>query len=153
MSELNESIASSRTAEDGATVTLEYTGTIHDGRIFDKATPENPFVFTMGAHQAMPAFEAKIRGMRRGDSKTFTISPEDAYGIRHEELVVTVSRDSFPPDERIEVGKRARVADADGNECVAKVIEITDTSIKLDSNHPLAGHQLTYNDVTLTVIS
>ncbi len=140
-------------AVDGATVTLEYTGTILDGRVFDKATPENPFIFTLGAGQAMPAFEAQIQGMRRGEVRSFSIPPEDAYGIRHEELVLTVSRESFPPDERIEVGKRARVADADGNDCVMKVMEVTDSAIKLDGNHPLAGQLLTYNNVTLTAIS
>jgi FKBP-type peptidyl-prolyl cis-trans isomerase 2 len=140
-------------AIDGATVTLEYTGTICDGRIFDKATPENPFCFTLGADQAMPAFEAEIRGMRLGESRSFSIPPQEAYGVRHEELVITVSRESFPPDERIEVGKRARVADADGNDCVMKVVEVTESAIKLDGNHPLAGELLTYNNVTLTAIS
>ncbi len=150
MSEVSNATDSSRRAKSGDTVTLEYTGTLSDGRVFDKATPENPFVFTMGASQAMPAFESWIVGMHVGETKSFAIQPKDAYGIWHNELVITVPRDSFPPDNRIDVGKRAKVVDAEGNECVAKVIEITDASIKLDSNHPLAGFILNYNDVILT---
>ncbi len=137
-------------ADDGVTVTLEYTGTLLDGRVFDRATPENPFVFTVGAHQVMPAFEAAVRGMKVGESRTFTIAPEEAYGLRHEELVITVPRESFPPEARIEAGKRAKGADADGNECKMIVLEVTETGIKLDGNHPLAGQTLHYNDVTLT---
>jgi peptidylprolyl isomerase len=152
MSEMNSTAGSSRTAEQGNRVTLEYTGTLPDGRVFDKATPENPFAFIVGAGEAMPAFEAAVQGMQVGETRTFVIQPREAYGIWHEEMLITVPRESFPPDERIEVGKRAKVVDADGNECVTKVIEITDSHIKLDGNHPLAGYALCYNDVRLTAI-
>jgi peptidylprolyl isomerase len=140
-------------ADDGVTVTLEYTGILLDGRVFDKATPDNPFVFPVGAGQVMPAFQSAVRGMVVGETRTFAIRPEEAYGLHHEELVITVPRESFPPDERIEAGKRARVADADGNECKMIVLEVTDTGIKLDGNHPLAGQTLNYNNVTLMVVS
>ncbi len=152
MSEMN-SADHSRTAVTGDTVTVEYTGTLPDGRIFDRATPENPFVFTMGAGQVLPAFESPLEGMQVGETKTFAIPPGDAYGIWKEELVVTVPRQSFPEGEQIQVGKRAKVADEEGNDCVMQVLEVSDTHVKLDGNHPLAGYTLSFNDVTLTAIN
>lgn len=142
-----------RVATAGDTITVEYVATLPNGRVFDKATPENPFVFTIGASQALPAFEAAIQGMRVGDTKTFSIHPLEAYGIWREDLVITVDRSSFPPGDQIEIGKRARATAGDGTEHLMKVTEITDAGIKLDGNHPLAGYTLTYNNLTLKAIS
>ena len=90
--------------------------------------------------------------MKVGETKTFAISPLEAYGIWQEDRVITVERNTFPAAEHIEVGKQAKVAFSGGTEQVMKVVEITDTGIKLDGNHPLSGYTLTYNNVTLTKI-
>jgi peptidylprolyl isomerase len=141
-----------RSADIGDTVTVEYIGTLPNGRVFDKSTSENPFVFTIGAQQVLPAFEYLVKGMKVGETKTFAISPYEAYGIWQEDRVITVERDTFPAEERIEVGKKAKVAYSGGTEQVMKVVEITDAGVKLDGNHPLAGYTLTFNNVTLTKI-
>lgn len=143
---------SGRSPEAGDTVVIEYTGTLPNGRVFDKATPENPFSFTIGANQALPALEFVIKGMKIGETKTFTLNPMEAYGIWREDLVITVERNTFPAHEQIEVGKRAKVAFSGGSEQVMKVIEITDAGIKMDGNHPLAGYPLTFHNVTLKEI-
>ena len=141
-----------RSADTGDTVTVEYIGTLPNGRVFDKSTPENPFVFTIGAQQVLPAFEYHVKGMKVGETKSFAISPLEAYGIWQEDRVITVERNTFPAEEHIEIGKKAKVAYSGGTERVMKVVEINDTEIKLDGNHPLSGYTLTYNNVTLTKI-
>ena len=141
-----------RSADTGDTVTVEYIGTLPNGRVFDKSTSENPFVFTIGEKQVLPAFEYLIKGMKVGETKTFALSPLEAYGIWREDQVITVERNTFPAEEHIEIGKKAKVAYSGGTERVMKVVEINDTDIKLDGNHPLSGYTLTYNNVTLTKI-
>ena len=148
----NNSVDPDRLADTGDTVTVEYIGTLPNGRVFDKSTSENPFVFTLGARQVLSSFEHLIKGMKVGETKTFAISPLEAYGIWQEDRVITVERNTFPAAEHIEVGKQAKVAFSGGTEQVMKVVEITDTGIKLDGNHPLSGYTLTYNNVTLTKI-
>ena len=141
-----------RSADTGDTVTVEYIGTLPNGKVFDKSTSENPFVFTIGAKQVLPAFEYLIKGMKVGETKSFAISPLEAYGIWREDHVITVERNTFPAEEHIEVGKQAKVAYSGGTERVMKVVEITDAGIKLDGNHPLSGYTLTFNNVILTKI-
>lgn len=142
-----------RTPVDGDTVTVEYIGTLPTGFIFDKASPENPFVFSIGAGQVLPKFEAVVKSMKVGEPRTFTVHMLEAYGPYREKMVITVPRDSFPAGERIEIGKRARVADNEGNQEVMRVIELTDDTVKLDGNHPLAGETLVFNNVTITAIN
>ena len=49
----NNSVDPDRLADTGDTVTVEYIGTLPNGRVFDKSTSENPFVFTLGARQVL----------------------------------------------------------------------------------------------------
>ncbi len=145
--------AADRVAGEGDRVTVEYIGTLPNGRIFDKAEPANPFTFTIGAGEVLPAFEHQVKGMKVGERmSTFTISPLEAYGSWKEDLVITVDRSTFPDGDCIEVGKKAKVAFSGGAEQVMKVIEITENEVKLDANHPLAGYNLTYHSLTLSGI-
>lgn len=147
-----KSSAADRAVAVGDTITIEYIGTLSNGFVFDKATPENPFVFTIGSGQVLPKFEAMVNGMKIGETRTFTIHMLEAFGPYREQMVITVPRDSFPPGQPLEVGKRARVADNDGNQEVMRVVELTDTTVRLDGNHPLAGQSLSYHNVTVTAI-
>ena len=142
----------SRAADNGDRVTVEYTATLPNGRVFDKATSDNPFSFTLGANQALPAFEYAIKGMTIGETKTITIHPLEAYGIWKEEAVITVERNTFPAGADIQVGKQVKVAFSGGTEQVMKVVGVIDTEVKLDGNHPLAGYPLTYHNLTLQAI-
>lgn len=40
------------------------------------------------------------------ETKTITLEPEEAFRPRHEELVVKVHKDIFPPDITPEIGLR-----------------------------------------------
>jgi len=86
-----------------------------------------------------------VMGMCEGETKTFTISVDEAYGKRNEELVVAVERASMPEDISPEVGMRIEVTQEDGHEFPVIVTAVTDTHVTLDANHPLAGRDLTFD--------
>lgn len=72
-------------AKAGDTVSMNYTGRLQDGTVFDsnvdpKFQHVQPFVFTLGAGQVIPGWDKGIVGMKVGEKKTLTIAPEDAYG-------------------------------------------------------------------------
>lgn len=72
-------------AKTGDTVSVNYTGRLEDGTVFDsnvdpKFNHVEPFVFTLGAGQVIPGWDKGIVGMKVGEKKTLTIPPEDAYG-------------------------------------------------------------------------
>ncbi|MBU0999307.1 FKBP-type peptidyl-prolyl cis-trans isomerase [Patescibacteria group bacterium] len=72
-------------AKAGDTVSMNYTGRLEDGTVFDsnvdpKFNHVQPFDFTLGAGQVIPGWDKGIVGMTVGEKKTLTILPEDAYG-------------------------------------------------------------------------
>jgi peptidylprolyl isomerase len=139
-------------AKDGDTVQVNYTGTLADGTIFDSTIERGPLEFTLGAGQVIDGFNNGIQGMAVGDHKTIQIPVEAGYGPYHEEHVFTVDRTDFPDELHLEVGATLNMHE-EGNPQVVPVIvrAISDDSVILDANHPLAGQALTF-DVELVEI-
>lgn len=131
-------------AKRGDTVHVHYRGTLADGSEFDNSAGGDPISFTLGAGEVVPGFETAIEGMAAGEKKTHTISAEDAYGERREELVFTVGREQMPIDSEIEVGDMLRVGFPDGTSAAVQVAAIDGQSVTIDANHPLAGKDLTF---------
>jgi FKBP-type peptidyl-prolyl cis-trans isomerase 2 len=140
-----------RAVETGDRVTVHYAGTLDDGEVFDTADGKNPLIFTLGSKQVFPVLEYSVLGMKIGETKKIRLKPIEAFGPWMETAVITVERMTFPADEEIVVGKKAKVAYSGGSERVMRVMEVTDTSVKLDGNHPLAGLYLNY-DLKLAAI-
>ena len=72
-------------AESGDVVAMNYTGRLEDGTVFDsnvdpKFQHVEPFIFNLGQGQVIAGWDKGIVGMKVGDKKTLTVSPEDAYG-------------------------------------------------------------------------
>ncbi len=130
-------------AKRGDTVHVHYKGTLDDGSVFDSSEGHDPISFTLGEGDVIPGFENAIEGMSIGDKKTSRMEPGDAYGDRREELVFTVGKDQMPEGE-VEVGDMLQVGFPDGSSSAVTVAAVTDSSVELDANHPLAGKALTF---------
>jgi peptidylprolyl isomerase len=129
-------------AKKGDNVQVHYTGKLADGTVFDSSVGKDPIQFTVGAGQMIPGFDKAVEGMKAGEKKTITIPSAEAYGPRHEDLVIEVSLDQLPKD--IAVGRQLQSAQPDGAVIYATVTKISDTNVTLDTNHPLAGKDLTF---------
>ena len=82
--------------------------------------------------------------MRVGELKTITIPAERAYGPYNDALILDIDRDSLPEGLNPEVGQRLGAKDPDGKTRTFTVIDVSETSITVDANHPLAGKDLTF---------
>ncbi len=131
-------------AKQGDTVKVHYTGKLEDGTVFDTSRTRHPLQFKIGNGQVIEGFEQAIAGMNVGESKTTTIPVEKAYGPRRDDMVVTVKRDQFPPDVKPGVGQRLEITQENNQNILVTVMDITDSTITLDANHPLAGRSLTF---------
>ena len=58
-----------------STVTVDYTGTLPDGSVFDSGSD---VTFPLG--NVVPGFRDGLVGMAPGETRTFTVAPEDGYG-------------------------------------------------------------------------
>ena len=128
--------------ENGDTVGVYYTGTLDDGTEFDSNVGGDTLEFTVGEGRVIEGFDKAVLGMAVGDTKTVTIPADEAYGPYDESLVFEMDREQFPP--AIEVGQNVNLSSQQGQMFTARIVEITDTKVKLDANHHLAGEDLTF---------
>ena len=131
-------------AKNGDTVRVHYTGTLEDGTVFDSSLDRDPLEVTLGEGMLIPGFENALLGMKKGESKTVVIKPEDAYGEHQEDLVLQISRANVPPHIKPETGALVQLSMEGGEELEAMITEVTTMAVTLDANHPLAGEELTF---------
>lgn len=139
-------------AKQGDTVTVHYTGKFEDGTVFDTSRERGPMQFTIGQGRLIPGFEEAVVGMAPGESKSTTVPPEQAYGPHNDQMVQVIDRKQVPPEMQLQVGQQLEVRRPDGQTGIVTVRELTDSSVTLDANHPLAGRSLVF-DIELVAIA
>jgi peptidylprolyl isomerase len=133
------------TAKTGDQVRVHYTGRLEDGTVFDSSRGREPLAFTVGQGQVIPGFENAVVGMKVGDTRTTSIPPDEAYGHYREDMVAQIDRAQVPPELEIEVGQQLQVEQQDGEVIPVTVMDVTDDTVTLDANHPLAGETLVFD--------
>ncbi|NJO39126.1 MAG: peptidylprolyl isomerase [Cyanobacteria bacterium CRU_2_1] len=139
-------------AKQGDTVTVHYIGKLEDGTIFDSSDGREPLQFDIGSGNLIPGFEQAVVGMSPGESKTTKIPADEAYGPYYEERVLVVDREQIPPELPVDVGAELQIQQQEGLSIPVIVTEVTDSTITLDANHPLAGEDLTF-EIQLVAIT
>jgi peptidylprolyl isomerase len=130
--------------EDGKTIKIHYTGRLDDGTVFDSSREREPLEFTMGNGGLIKGFEDAVRGMTIGEVKTIRIVSGEAYGPYRDDLVMSVNKAQLPPDIDARQGVVLSLRHPNGGTIDALISEVTDDSVTLDANHPLAGEDLTF---------
>ena len=139
-------------AKDGDIVRVHYTGRFENGEVFDSSHHRGqPLEFTIGRKQVIPGFERGVTGMSPNDVKTVEIPAEEAYGPYRQEMVLTIEKEHIPQDAQPEPGQHIMLDLPDGRMVPATVVEVSDSGVTVDCNHPLAGKDLTF-DIELVEI-
>jgi peptidylprolyl isomerase len=138
-------------AKSGDTVRINYTGRLDDGTVFKTSCGYKPLEFRIGKSSLIPAFQETVVGMKPGKSRTVKIVAGEAYGPRHEQMVVAVDRNKFPENVKPYVGLELDICQQSGKVSLVKVIDVSECSVTLDANHPLAGKDLIF-DIELVEI-
>jgi peptidylprolyl isomerase len=129
----------------GDTVKVHYTGRLRDGRVFDSSKQRGPLELTVGKGEVIPKFEEALTTMEPGEERTVAIPAEQAYGPRRDDLIVSVDRAKFPEHIEPAVGQELQVRRDSGATAIVTVTEVSDEQVTLDTNHPLAGEDLTFD--------
>jgi len=140
-------------AKHGDTVKVHYTGRLEDGTVFATSAEREPLEFTIGESEIMSGFEEAVIGMIPEESKTTTIPSDKAYGPHHEEMVVEIEKDQFPPNINPQVGQQLQLSQASGQTLVVCVTDVSESTVTLDANHPLAGKDLTFEIRLVDVVT
>ncbi len=146
------------TIDANMVVSLNYKLTNHKtGEKIEETTAENPMLFLYGVGSIIPEFEENIHGKKVGDSFSFAIASENAYGEKNDNQIAMIPINVFHDENgnlnvsEIFTGAIVPMSDNEGNHLRGTVLEITDEIVKMDFNHPLAGTDLFFEGVILEV--
>ena len=132
--------------KNGDAVKVHYTGKLEDGTVFDSSEGSEPLAFTVGGGEVIEGFDQAVVGMQVGETKAVVIPPEQAYGERQEGLVQTIPRDQMRlSGVEPEAGMGIEMRTPNGEVIPLLISEVTETTVTLDANHPLAGEQLHFD--------
>ena len=126
------------------TVRVHYTGTLSNGEVFDSSLQREPLEVQLGQGRLIPGFESGLVDMEVNEKKTISIPKEEAYGEVVKELFHVVKNEDLPENIKPEVGMGLMAKNPDGSEQPLRVAEVNEDHIVIDANHPLAGHDLTF---------
>ena len=125
-------------------VSISFKGTLPDGSVFGQSDKDKPLEFMVGSHKMIPTLEKGLLGLKTGDKKKIAIKAADAYGEYDKAAIQTVEKTNFPKDLELKVGQSYQVRTPQGPITVT-ISAITDTTVTVDFNHPLAGKDLTFD--------
>lgn len=162
------------TAKQGDKVRINYTGTLEDGSVFDTTIHDHeagcceddscgcdddgcgcesgPMELTIGAEEFFPQIEEALVGMAPGEKKTVVIPAEDAFGEYDEDEVFAISREQLTGDIVPEIGMELELTGDDDEPVEVVVVDVNETTIVVDANHPLAGEDITYEIELLEIL-
>ncbi len=140
-------------AKQGDVIRVHYTGRLEDGTQFDSSMDSDPIEFTVGNGDLIAGFENGVVGMEVGEKKTITIPPDQAYGDRQDTLIAEINKSDFPSEITPEIGLPLQVQHPDGNQINVIIIEMTENTVTIDANPPLAGETLIFDLELVEIIS
>lgn len=135
----------------GSRVRMHYTIALEDGMVADSTQGEEPFEFIMGAGDLEEGLELALIGLQPGDRQTVRLSPDEAFGYPSPAAIHDVPRSDFPPEMELAPGVIVSFVTPGGDELPGTVKKVTDETVTVDFNHPLAGHEITYSVEILDV--
>lgn len=122
-------------------VSMHYTLRDQAGTVLDSSEGREPLMFLQGHGQIIPGLEKALDGLAIGDHLDVSIAPEEAYGVRQEELQQDIPLSAFGGVDKVEVGMQFQAQSPQGPMLIT-VVEVGEESVKVDGNHPLAGQTL-----------
>jgi len=125
-------------------VAIEYTLKDNDGATIDSSEGRGPLTYIHGIGALIPGLESELEGKTKGDHLDVQIAPENAYGIRNEQLIQSIPKESFPKEQPFQVGMQFQAQTPQGP-VVVTVVEIQENQLIVDGNHPLAGITLNFS--------
>jgi FKBP-type peptidyl-prolyl cis-trans isomerase SlyD len=129
--------------KNGKVISINYVLRNSGGEQIDQSEKNEPFTYLHGASQIVKGLEQGISDLKVGDKKKVVVSPKDGYGEVNPKLKLTLKRDAFPDDVKLEAGMQFEADSSnDGNPMVFTITDVKGDDITIDGNHPLAGETL-----------
>jgi FKBP-type peptidyl-prolyl cis-trans isomerase SlyD len=129
---------------EGSVVTIEYTLTDGAGNLIESTFGKEPLTYIHGAGQIVPGLERELSGLKAGDEKKVQVRPEEGYGLPDEKAFQEIPKDKVPPEAH-KVGAMLMTKSPDGGMTPIRIHKVTENTVVVDFNHPLAGKTLNFD--------
>jgi FKBP-type peptidyl-prolyl cis-trans isomerase SlyD len=128
----------------------------NNGRVLEVLEEDRPLNFVFGTGRLLPVFESNIESLFTGDKFSFRLEPAMAYGERRDDMIVDVPISVFETEGKLNedicfVGNEVPMMDTEGHPLNGVINEITDSFVKMDFNHPMAGVELFFTGKIIDV--
>jgi FKBP-type peptidyl-prolyl cis-trans isomerase SlpA len=138
-----------KTIHPGSRVRFHYSITLEDGTIADSTFNDEPIEIHLGDGQLHQCLEMALIGLSKGEEQVIEIEPDQGFGFHDPDAIHQFTREEFPADMVPEPGQIISFSTPSGDEVPGSIIEVTDKTVTVDLNHPLAGHTLTFRTQVL----
>ena len=116
------------TVMDGNRVSIEYTLTLPDKTQVDTNVGKDPLTYTQGGQEILLALQKAILGLKVGETKSVTLSPEEGYGPVDPNALQEVNKDLIPEEAR-KVGTPLVAEDSSGLSQRLRVHEVKEETV------------------------
>ncbi len=137
--------------EKDRVVSIHYTLTNDAGEVIDSSKGQPPLTYLHGHQGIIPGLERALEGKATGDNLKVTVQPEEAYGEVDPRMIQTIPRAAVAGIDNLQPGMTLQADDGAGHVHHVVVREVTDETVVIDGNHPLAG-QVLHFDVTVAEV-
>ena len=131
----------------GKTVRISYNLTIA-GKLVKSVSSVKPLRYVHGRKQIFSGLEQALKGLKVGESKDFSLSPKEGYGLEDPKLRMEMPKSRFQKKDHV-IGKQL-ISQKDGK-FFATVRAVRPKTLLLDFNHPFAGKKLRYEVVVVAI--
>ncbi len=136
--------------ENNCVVELDYKLMDTRNQTWESSDEGGPWVYLHGHGELMPALEKELIGKGIGQKLKLELKPEEAYGPYEQDLCTQVPLEAFAEVNNLTEGMRLAAEGQDGVHAVT-VKSITDETVTIDANHPLAGQAVKVEVKVLSV--
>ncbi|WP_312055350.1 FKBP-type peptidyl-prolyl cis-trans isomerase [Pantoea brenneri] len=142
----------SESVQRDSAVLVHFTLKLEDGSTAESTRANGkPALFRLGDGSLSAALEQALLGLTAGETKQFTLAPEEAFGSVSPDLIQYFSRRDFIDAGEPEVGAIMLFTGMGGSEMPGVIREVSGDSITVDFNHPLAGHRVQFDIEVLDI--
>lgn len=142
----------SESVQRDSAVLVHFTLKLEDGSTAESTRANGkPALFRLGDGSLSAALEQALLGLKAGETKQFTLAPEEAFGNVSPDLIQYFSQRDFIDAGEPEVGAIMLFTGMGGSEMPGVIREVSGDSITVDFNHPLAGHRIQFDIEVLEI--
>lgn len=138
--------------QDDSILYVHMTLSLADGSVADSSRANGkPSVIEMGSGSISDVMEQNLIGMQVGDTRKFKLAPVDAFGETDPNFIQFMDITQFPQDIELTPGAMIAFDQPSGGTMPGIIRAIEGHSVKVDFNHPLAGHDIIFEVELLSI--